>query len=125
MPGKFNPFEEDLIASFRGLSQEDSPARDAGSKSLGSLLEACIERYHIGRSTPEETVQENWERIVGPDFAKRCHPERIDHSGTLLVQAPNATVRRELIFLEERILTALGSLPGCHHINRVVFKAGQ
>jgi len=70
-------------------------------------------------------VLENWENIVGKTFARRCRPERIDPSGALIVQVPNATVRRELIFMEDRILTALGSIEGCGHIHRVVLKAGQ
>ena len=122
---KFNRRAESLIASFRNMPEEPFPGRDSGPKEMGSLLESLIERYHIGRRTPEESIQENWVRIVGPDFAKRCRPERIDASGTLIVQVPNATVRREMIFHEDRILTVLGSLEGCQHVNRVVLKAGQ
>ena len=125
MKSVFSKEAESLISSLRSLPEDPSPVRDAGTKPLGSLLEACIEKYHIGRRTPEETVLENWEKIVGESFAARCRPERIDPSGALIVQAGNATVRRELIFMQERILTALGSLPGCGHIHRVILKSGQ
>ena len=91
---------------------------------MGSLLETCIEKYKIGQNTPEETIQENWPRIVGPEFSKRCRPERIDQSGALIVQVPNSTVRRELIFAEDQMMTVIASLPGCHFINRVVLKSG-
>lgn len=114
-----------MIASFRSMPEDVSTAQDKGTKPMGSLLETCIERFHIGRKTPEEAILENWERIVGAAFCKRCRPERIDPSGALIVQVPNATVRRELIFMEERILTALGAIEGCGHIHRVVLKAGQ
>jgi hypothetical protein len=122
---KFDRHVESLIASFRNMPEELFSSRDSGPKEIGSLLESLIERHHIGRRTPEESIQENWVRIVGPDFAKRCRPERIDASGALIVQVPNATVRREMIFHEDRILTVLGSLEGCQHVNRVVLKAGQ
>lgn len=125
MPGKFSRREEGLIASFRGLPGENMPRRDSWAKSMDSLIEALVERHHIGKKTPEESIQENWSRIVGEAFARRCRPERIDPSGALIVQVPNATVRRELIFSEGRMLTVLGSLPDCHHINRIVLKAGQ
>lgn len=124
MVRKFSRSEESLIASFRQFPEEDMPSRDSGATPFGSLVESLIEKYHIGKNTPEEAVQENWARIVGPTFAKRCRPERIDPSGALIVQVPNSTVRRELIFMEDRILTALGSLPDCGHINRVVLKSG-
>jgi hypothetical protein len=125
MKSAFSKEAESLISSLRSLPEDHSSARDLGTKQLGSVLEACVEKYHIGRSTPEETILENWENIVGRSFAQRCRPERIDPSGALIVQAGNATVRRELIFMQDRILTALSSLPGCHHIVRVILKSGQ
>ena len=125
MPAPFNTYEENLIAAFRNTPIDEGPKKNRPSTSLGTLLETCVERYHIGRHTPEEKVQENWARIVGPLFAKRCRPERIDASGCLVVQVANATVRRELIFMEDRIMTALRSIEECHHIQRVFFKAGQ
>ncbi len=121
----FDPEVESLISSLRGFPEERSDMKDRGAKGFGSLVETCVERYHIGRKTPEEAVLENWEAIIGRSFARRCRPERIDAGGTLVVQAANATVRRELIFMEDRILTALGSIEGCQHIHRVILKAGQ
>lgn len=121
---RFNRQVEALIANFRDIPEDPGNLSGAGAKPLSSLLETCIERYHIGKHTPEETIQENWHRIAGSAFAKRCRPERIDRSGALVVQVPNATVRRELIFHEERILAVLSSLPGCQHIRSVVLKSG-
>ena len=125
MAGKFSPREESLIASFRNTPADDTYMQQTGAPSFGSLIESLVEKYHIGKSTPEEAIQENWPRIIGPAFSNRCHPERIDRSGALIVQVANATVRRELMFCEDRILTALGSITGCSHINKVVLKAGQ
>ncbi|MGA1204830.1 MAG: DUF721 domain-containing protein [Opitutales bacterium] len=120
----FPPEVEDLIASLREIPGDKSPTRDLGTKSWGSVISAFVEKYHIGKSTPEEAILENWERIVGPSFANRCRPEKITASGCLLVQVPNPTLRRELIFMEDRILTALGSIEGCQHIHHVIFKSG-
>lgn len=124
MDKAFSKEAESLITSMRSLPEQSSNAKNKGTKSLGSLLEACIERYHIGKQTPEERILENWVRIVGPNFANRCRPERID-GHTLIVQAGNSVVRQELKFMEHRILTALGSLEGCQHIHRVATKAGH
>ncbi|MGC9450821.1 MAG: DUF721 domain-containing protein [Oceanipulchritudo sp.] len=124
MNARFSREAEQLIASLRSLPDDPSSETGTGAKPLDSLLEACVEKYHIGKNTPEETILENWNNIVGPAFSARCRPERIDASGALVVRAGNATVRRELIFMEERILTALGSLPGCQDIHRVVLKSG-
>ena len=125
MKKSFSNEVESLSASLRGIPEEDFIANDTGTKGIGSLVEACVEEYHIGKQTPEEEILENWERIVGKQFASRCRPERITSSGCLLIQVPNPILRREMIFLEDRILTALGSLKSCHHIQRVVLKGGN
>ena len=119
----FSREAEELIRQLRGLAEDPAESRGAGARQLDSLLETCIERYHLGKNTPEETILENWPRIVGKENARRCRPERIDRSGTLVIQVGNATLRRELMFMEDRILTALGSLPDCGHIHRVHLKA--
>ena len=124
MHKRFPPEIEELISSLRSLPDVGDAIRDAGTKGLGSLVEACVEKYHIGRQTPEEVILENWPRIMGQDFAGRCRPERITAAGCLLIQVPNPTVRRELMFYEGRILTALGSLPGCQHVHSIGFKSG-
>jgi len=121
---RFNHREEALIASFRQLPADLEISGATGPKPLSSLVEMCVERYHIGRHTPEEVIQENWPRIAGRPFADRCRPERIDRSGALIVQVPNPTVRRELIFHEERMLAVLSSLPDCRHVRKIVLKGG-
>jgi len=121
----FSKEVESLIASLRAMPEEDHIQHDAGTKGFGSLVEACVEKYHIGRQTPEEEILENWDRIIGKQFAGRCRPERITASGCLIIQVPNPILRRELIFLEEKILTALGSMKSCHHIHRIILKGGN
>lgn len=125
MKERFSREAQSLISSLRELPEDDALSPSPSAMPLDSLIEACIERHHIGKRTPQETILENWSRIVGESFARRCRPERIDASGTLIVQSSNATVRRELMFMEDRILTALGSMEGCQHIRRVILKAGN
>lgn len=124
MKKPFSAEIESMITSLRALPEDRHYLKDRGVKPLDSLMEACIEKYHIGQNTPHESIMENWERIVGGPFAKRCRPERIE-SRTLIIQVANPTLRREIAFMEGRILTALGSLKGCQHINRIVLKSGN
>ncbi len=118
------PHVGDLISSLRGFEAPQSRATDRGTKGLDSVIEACIERYQIGKETPEETIARNWRSIVGEQFAHLCAPERIDNTNTLLIKAPGAVARRELVFREARIMTALRSLPGCGRIRGIAFRAG-
>lgn len=124
MKKPFSPEAESLITSLRRLPETGSPAKGAGAKPLDSILEACIEAYSIGRKTSEEALLENWSRIVGEPFARRCQPERID-GGALIIQVNNPTLRNEIRFMESRILTALGSIPECSAINRIILKSGM
>ena len=121
----FSKEAESMIASLRSLPEADTAEHDASTKGLGSLIEACIQKYSIGRRTPEEEIIENWNRIVGDAFCSRSRPEKITASGHLVIQVPNPTVRREMMFMEGRILTALGSLEGCGHITGVFLKSGS
>lgn len=120
----FNAFEEREIARFLGVPDEENPPRNRPTKSIGNLVDVLVDRYHLDRETPEETILQNWPHIVGENFSKRCYPERITASGTLIVAVPNTVVRRELMFMETRILTAIGSLQGCEHIRSVTLKSG-
>ena len=122
---KFPRHVENLIATFRGLPPNRSRARDrAGINTMGSLVDNCIDRYQIGQDTAEEIILSNWPRIVGKVYARRCKPERIDRSGALIIAVTNTTLRRELQFMEDRILTATRSLEGCEKVTSIGFKAG-
>lgn len=122
---RFSRTVEELIADLRNLPGPEGNAQERSPKGFGDLVEWVVERHEIGKHTLEERILAEWPQIVGPAFAKRCQPVRIDPSGTLLLEAGNATVRRELIFMEDRILTALGSLEGGDRIHRVALLAAR
>lgn len=113
-----------LIADFYGFQEEKSSMRDRGAKSVASILEACVEKYQIGKETPQEKILANWPSIIGKSYANRCAPEKVDHSGILVIRVGNSILRRELHFMEDRIMTAIRSLDGCDHIRGITFKAG-
>jgi hypothetical protein len=121
---RFSPQAEDLIADLRSIPVERSRFLDRGTKPLDSLIEVCLERHKIGRETTEETIMRHWRQIVGPEFASRCAPLRIDARQRLLIAVPNASLRRELQFHEDRLMTALRSIEGCDHLRGVVLRAG-
>ncbi|KAF0095872.1 MAG: hypothetical protein E1N59_648 [Puniceicoccaceae bacterium 5H] len=113
-----------LLANLKGLPEDETESLDRGAKQLDTLMEVIFERYKIDRETPEETILQNWQRIVGPRHASRCAPTKIDASNILLVRVGNSILRRELQFTEDRMMTALRSLPNCGHIEGIRFIAG-
>jgi len=121
---RFSRQAEELIADLRSIPHERSRARDRGTKPLDSLIEVCLERHKIGRETTEETIMRHWERIIGKTFAHRCAPVRIDARRRLIIGVSNPSLRRELQFHEDRIMTALRSIEGCDHLRGVILRAG-
>ena len=119
-----DPSKAHLIADFRGVPLDDTFSARASGKAMGSIIETCFARYGIGKESPQETVLRNWRQIIGPHFCDRCAPEKIDASAKLVIRVENPILRRELHFMEDRIMTALRSLPGCTHIRGIVFRAG-
>ncbi len=115
---------ENLIANLRGLPERESRARDRGTKPLDSLIEVCLERHKIGQETTEEIIMRNWSRIVGERNAPRCVPLRVDAQQKLHIGVHNTTLRRELQFAEDHIMTTLRTIEGCQHIAGIVLRAG-
>lgn len=120
----FSRQAENLIADLRSVPRIYSRAIDRGTKPIDSIIEVCLERHKIGRETTEETIMRNWCRIMGEQFASRCTPLRIDAQKRLIIGVGNASLRRELQFHEDRIMTALRTIPGCEHLKNVLFRAG-
>jgi hypothetical protein len=121
---KADPQSARLIAALRGIPEPQSQAITRGAKTLGNLVDVCCKRYAIGHDRPEDTIQQNWPAIIGAAYAARSAPERINNSKMLVVQVANPSIRRELMFCEDRIMTALRALPDCQHIRGIVFRAG-
>jgi len=115
---------ETAIAEFRGLPMPECDVRTLTAVPLDSLLEVLIERYDIGKVRPEQTIMENWVKILGEKLAHRCAPERIDAQDRLVINVPNPILRREMLFDRERIRQRVCALPGCGHIKAVEFKQG-
>ena len=115
---------ENLIAEFRGLPKDRSRSIDRPAVPVDSLMEVLLERYEVGKIRPEQIITSRWADILGPDFAKRCSPQKIDRSGRLVVLVPNPILRRELIFDRRRIVREIQALPECGHIRDVHFIGG-
>ncbi len=120
----YPPYIQRLISAFRGLEEPSSRSIDRGAKGIDSLVELCVERYQLGKETPEEIIARNWHHIVGERFAGQCAPEKIDASRTLIIRVPGSAARRELAFSEDRIMTAIRSLDGCGRIQGISLRAG-
>ena len=114
---------ENMIAAFRGLPESDSRAKDRGVRELGPLIDQILDKYQIGRSSPEERLRQNWTGIVGTANAAYSHPLHIAR-GTLQILTSHAVVRSELQLHNDEILDRVRSIAGCEGVRRLSIRHG-
>ncbi len=115
---------ENLIANLRSLPEDESESIIRHPYQFDSLLEVLMERYKIGRPSPQETIISNWTLIMGEDNANRCKPQRIDRRSRLVIVVANSTLRQELSFHRNMILERIRRLKDCHHIVDIILAPG-
>lgn len=121
----FNRRIQNLIADFRGLPRDRSRSVPRGPVSLGSALGVVIEKHQIGSPGVEALIMREWPKLIGPQNAPRCSPQRLmDNGSRLLVHTANSIIRQELMFQQQAILQRLRQIPGCEGIRQLVIRAG-
>jgi hypothetical protein len=123
-PHDFKRPVENLIATMRGLPTDTSRSRRRESQELGPLIERLLERYKIGRSSPEHTVREHWPELVGEANAAYSHPAHLLPGQRLVVLVSHGVVRNELFLHREALLAKVRALPGCSGIRALTFRTG-
>jgi hypothetical protein len=120
----FSRVAEDLIASFRRVpGGEPARQRKRPTREAGEAIEDLLAKYHIGRTSLEDTIRANWAEIVGPANATYSHALRID-GRRLAVQASHAVVRNELFLHRATIVERIQRLPGCAGVKEIWVRAG-
>lgn len=122
---RFSKTAEQLIAELRGLAHNE-PARQVkrATQPLGNLIETLVNKYQIGRPSPEQTIRDHWPELVGPANAHYSHPALIEQRGRLTVLAGHAVVRNELFLHRKTIVQRIQQLPGCDHVRDLNIRAG-
>lgn len=111
-----------LIANLRGLPEDRGRSRPRDAKPIDSVVEVVIERYKIGKPTPEEIIVKHWKEIVGEETAHRARPMKIVNGKQLVILAANSVIKQELLFKERQILKAIRALPDCATIRDVAIR---
>ena len=112
-PDTFRHVARRLVADLRGVP-DDTPARQIKRRTqiLGPLIDELLVKHHVGRSTPEDTIRENWPSIVGPAIAHYSHAALIDPKGKLTILYNQPVAGNELRFHQAAILARIQALPG-------------
>jgi hypothetical protein len=121
---QFSKLAEALVGDLRGIAPDDPPrAKRRAMQPLASVVEQLLQKHQIGRESPEHTIRDNWNTIVGPANASYSHPAMIERN-QLIVLAGHAVVRNELFLHREEIVARIKKLPGCGHVKAIHLRAG-
>lgn len=123
-PHSFSKIAEELVGDLRGIAFDDPKrSKKRPSRPLAELIEELLQKNQIGRSSPEQTIREQWVELVGSANASYSHPARIERN-QLVVLAAHAVVRNELFHHRSEIVERVKKLPGCAHIKSLNLRAG-
>lgn len=93
-------------------------------KPVSAFLPRLIQEYHLDGSTPEQTIQDHWEEVVGRTLAAFSYLMKIQKNGTAVVGVSHAVAKEEMRLQKKTILKRLQSLPGCSHLENLILRAG-
>ena len=99
--------ERALVADFLELPIAADPQKEAMPMTMREAVEKAWENWGIGEaSSPEQTISENWHKIVGVGFAGKCAPDSLNEStGTLFIKTASGPVKQELGLLSQEMAT--------------------
>ena len=112
------------IAHLRGIPPETSQAVHRPAAPIEDLINIVFEEHRIDQPNFHQVLMENWKSVVGPGNSHRCSPVRVVDPGVLIIAAPNATFRQELLFQKKYLLREIQKLPGGQKIRELRFISG-
>jgi predicted nucleic acid-binding Zn ribbon protein len=87
---------------------------------IGTILSRVLERKNLKRIAQQQSVLDEWERIVGKRIASKTEAMRI-RKGQLIIEVVNSLWMQELFFMKEELLDRVHALPGGKDINEIRF----
>jgi hypothetical protein len=104
---------ENMIAAFRGLPTDRSVSKLRETAPVGDLVAGVMEKYRVGMPSREDTIMQNWDKVVGAANASYSHLMRIENERRVFIAVTNSIVRQELFFHRKLVLERIQALPGC------------
>ena len=123
-PHKFSKIAEALIADLRRVPA-DAPRRTTqrATQPVANIVEQLLQKYHIGRESPEHEIRAKWASLVGDANAAYSHPVRLERN-MLTVLAAHSVVRNDLFMHRSEIVARIRKLPGCADVKALNLRAG-
>lgn len=120
---QFSRDAEKLIASLRGLQAPTGMPRNCRpSISLGQCLERALSGYTLSQTPFQQTLAENWPKLLPSQFSKEVRIEKLSSDGTLVLKASAGPLRTELKFIAPSLLLRIQALEGGHVVKKIIFR---
>ena len=115
--------ERRLLANFLEIPMGEDLSKQREPLSMKDLVEKTWANWGMGQEiTPEQSISENWHKIVGKKLSMKCAPESLNSSrGILYVRTSGGPVKQELSFSKKQILFKIKKLKGCGEVTDVKF----
>lgn len=112
----------DLVSNLRNLPEElEYRPYLKKTHSVDQAIQVFLNQYGVGKKTIYQTIMENWREVIGSDLAHRCKPYKIINNHDFVLGVANSVVKQELQFNKLGILSRIRRLPGCQHIQNLIF----
>ena len=115
--------ERMLLSEFLELPLGEDLSKHRESLSMKDLVEKTWSNWGLGEEkTPEQSISENWYKIVGRKLAMKCAPESLNSaSGILYIKTSGGHVKQELSFSKKQLLIKIRKLEGCTMVSDLKF----
>lgn len=92
--------------------------RDQNEESLGGVIDRLLKAYGLEDGYYAAAVITHWEKLMGPAIARRTKEIKLD-KGTLTIFIESASLRQELSFAKEKIVSKINAEMGLDLVKRV------
>ena len=115
--------ERRLLSEFLELPLGEDLSKHREPLSMKDLVEKTWSNWGLGEEkTPEQSISENWYKIVGRKLTMKCAPESLNSaSGILYIKTSGGPVKQELSFSKKQLLIKIRKLEGCTMVSDLKF----
>jgi predicted nucleic acid-binding Zn ribbon protein len=88
----------------------------SNEQNMGEALSEWLDRYRLRQGTDNSRVLQAWDEVMGPSVARQTSRKKVEN-GVLIIQLDSSVVRKELLMVKAKIVSAINE-----HVGRSAIK---
>ena len=88
----------------------------SNEQNMGEALSEWLDRYRLRQGTDNSMVLQAWDEVMGPSVARQTSRKKVEN-GVLIIQLDSSVVRKELLIVKAKIVSAINE-----HVGRSAIK---